>query len=573
MVVVIGVLLSLPALGVGFMHDDFLHRLTLEGAIAEYDRGPHELYDFSGEDRTIIPRGIELGHLPWFTDPGLRLRFFRPLSSLLLALDDALFGRAALPAHLHSLLWFVLIAIVAAAILRRALSPTGATVATAIYAFAGAHAMTTSWLASRHTLVGACFGAICVWAHLRWRSERWRAGAVLAPVALVLGMLSSETALGAVVFVALYELVVSREASRERALAALPTVALGLAHLAFYALAGYGTKNSGSYLSPFDDPLAFAEAIVTRGPLLVAESFGAFPVLVARLDPALSVLLPIYGVLAVAGCAILIRSARAELEDGEGRHLLWLGSASILCLAPMVGGVLGPRLLPLALIGSSAVVGSAIVVAWRRARSRSALPPIVLRASAIVLVLLHFVLSPLVRVSLPAFLGTIADAERTLAERADLSECPPSAHAYLLTGADPALSLYAGQALLVYTPEKAARLSELRVLSMAAEGQELAVQSDDRFELAVLDWREPNLFERVYRADPLAPGDRVSLRELTVTVEEVSAGAWTKASFEVEGGLVSSCFLVWRGGRLVSMAPPGPGERRTIAHELGPMGL
>src|SRR5690606_33231778 len=149
---------------------------------------------------------------------------------------------------------------------------------------AGAHAMITAWLAARHTLVGATFGAICVLAHLRARHEGWRPGAVLAPLALLAGMLASETSLGAVVFVALYEAIARRDDRKRRARAALPAVSLGLAYVAFYALAGFGTKNSGSYLSPLDDPLAYAEAVVTRGPVLVAEMFSAIPTLATAID-------------------------------------------------------------------------------------------------------------------------------------------------------------------------------------------------------------------------------------------------------------------------------------------------
>ncbi|MCZ7680897.1 MAG: hypothetical protein M5U28_19800 [Sandaracinaceae bacterium] len=400
----IGVLATLPALGVGFVHDDLLHRLVLEDRVAEYERGPHELYDFTGADPAATAEMIEAGYFPWFTDPALRIRFFRPLSSLLLALDSALFGRASLPAHLHSLLWFVLIALVAAAIFRRTLSPRGATLATLVYALAGAHADTTAWLAARHTLVGAAFGAVAVWAHIARRSEgseRIEAGAIIAPLALLAGMLASETALGAVVFIALFELLVSRGPLRARALAALPTLTLGLAHLVFYVLAGYGTKNSAAYISPFDDPLAFVGAVFARGALLVAELYGALPSLISSIAEPLGLPGAVYGALAAAGCALLVYRGRDRLAEGEDRRLLWLGASSVVCLAPMVGGVLGGRLLPLALVGSSAVVGTAIALAFELASKSPLARRLAFAASGLALVLLHFVLAPLLRVGVP----------------------------------------------------------------------------------------------------------------------------------------------------------------------------
>ncbi len=567
--VLLGALATLPALRVGLLHDDLMHRTFLDG-VPGYRLAPHQLYDFTTADPEAVQRMIDHGYMPWFADPRLALRFFRPLSSLLLTSDDALFGQAALPAHVHSLLWFALIAIVAAAIFRRTLRPTSATVATLVFALAGAHAMTTAWLAARHTLVGASFGALVVWAHLRWRQDRWRPGAFLAPLFLIGGMLASETALGSVVFVALYELIVPRERMARRALHALPVFALGLAHLAFYALAGYGTRHSGTYISPFADPLAFAEAIVIRGPLLIGELYGAAPVMIAAMVEQLALPVAIYGLVMLAGCALVLY--RAKLPSIERRRLLWLGSASVVCLAPMVGGVLGPRLLALATIGSAAVVGAAIVEGFRAARSMRGLARVGVTVGVMVLVSLHLGFAPLVRTSLPGLLAGMSDAERQLALDADLSACPQGAMGYVLTGADPVLSLYAAPSLHFYTPQKAARLRAVSVVSMAEEAQELRTVGD-RVELAIIEPRTANLFERVYRDEPMRAGDRVEAGELRVTVLDVEDGWPTRVAMENARGWESACFLVWQGGRLRSMPPPDPGEVRVIAHELGPMGL
>jgi hypothetical protein len=278
----------------------------------------------------------------------------------------------------------------------------------------------------------------------------------------------------------------------------------------------------------------------------------------------------IYGALAAGSCALALYFGRDRLGAGEGRALLWLGASSVVCLVPMVGGVVGGRLLPLSLVGSAAVVGAAIVVAFELASKRR----LAFGALGVVLVFLHLGLSPLVRVSMPSFLATVGEAERELARRADASGCREGSLGYLLTGADPVLSLYAAPALLYYEPEKAAWLSRLRVLSMAPHAQELTVTGTDRFELRVLDApREANLFETVYRAAPLAPGHRVRAGELAATVLEVERGLPTHVAFEVEGGLDAICFLTWRDGKLAALPTPDPGHPRSLPHELGPMGM
>ena len=89
-------LLVLPALRAGFSFDDFLQRLVLEGKAPELGLGPASLYDFGG-GALRAQDWVERGYVPWHTDPQLSIRFFRPLGSLSIALDQALFGRAVLP--------------------------------------------------------------------------------------------------------------------------------------------------------------------------------------------------------------------------------------------------------------------------------------------------------------------------------------------------------------------------------------------------------------------------------------------------------------------------------------------
>ncbi len=62
--------------------------------------------------------------LPWWAVDGIRLSFFRPLSSALLVLDHAIAGRHPLPYHLHSIAWYVLAALAAALFFRRPVAGT-----------------------------------------------------------------------------------------------------------------------------------------------------------------------------------------------------------------------------------------------------------------------------------------------------------------------------------------------------------------------------------------------------------------------------------------------------------------
>ncbi len=572
-VAVVGLLAALPGLAVGFVHDDLLQRLALEGALPDYLPGPFRLFDFTWGGRAQVEHMIAVGQLPWFSSPGLALRFFRPLSSLTLAVDSWAAGRSALAAHLHSLAWLALLLGTAVALFRRWLPPRAAFWASIVYALAGGHAMTAGWLSARHGLVAAAFGALALIAHARWRDEGWRPGAWLAPLALAAGLAASEVALGAVAFWAIDEAVARRGPARERALAALPALGLAAAHLVFYARGGYGTRASGAYVSPFDDPPAFVAAAATRVPILLAEVYAALPSMVAAAVEPLALPMAAIGAIGALGVGLALWARRSEFDAAQGRRLLALGLGSVGAILPAAGGIVGGRSLPLASIGGAALVGALIASALGRVRALRGAPRLGWGALVALLLFLHVGLSALGRVAMPLSFRKGGEDERISAERAEIDACPAGGTVYVLTGSDPVNSLYAGPSLLFYQRERLARFEGLRVLSMAPNDHRLRGLGGGAFELETVGPRRSNLFERVYRAEPLRAGDEVRAGELSARVLGVEGGLPTRVEFRVEGGLGRACFLAWRGGRLARVAAPEAGVTLDVPFEPGPMGL
>jgi hypothetical protein len=564
---------SLPGLAVGFLHDDLLQRLSLEGAIPDYQPGPFRLFDFTWGGESQVAHMIAEGRLPWFSDPGLALRFFRPFSSLSLALDSWLFGRSALAAHLHSLAWFLLLVVLAGALLRRWLAPREAWWASLVFALAGGHSMTTAWLSARHGLLGASFGALALLAHARRRDEGWRPGAWLAPLALVAGLLSSEVALGAVAFWVIDEAIARRGPTRERALAALPPLAIASVYLVFYGLARYGTRNSGAYISPFDAPVAFLAAVCVRVPILLAEVYAALPSAVGAAAAAAETPLAIVGALSAIGVALALHARRDAFDDERKRRLLALGLSTVGALVPAAGGIVGGRVLPLASIGGAALIGCLIASALGQVRSLRGFAKLRWGALVALLFLLHFGLSPLVRLGLPLVFRQHAEDERTFADLAEIDACPPDGSAFVITGSDPVNALYAAPSLRFYRPERITRLRRVRVLSMAPNAHRLRGLGGGAFELETVGPRTSNLFELIYRDSPVRVGDEVHAGELSAHVLAAESGLPSKVSFRVEGGLAHACFLAWRGGKLAHVATPEAGVSLEVPHEPGPMGM
>ena len=98
---------------------------------------------------------------------------------------------------------------------------------------------------------------------------------------------------------------------------------------------------------------------------------AAVPSIIAgTLPPAGERILAALGALITLGVASLTWRCRAELGPELSRRLGWLGLASLASLIPMAGGFIGGRMLPLASVGSAAVIGSTLDALWRLARAR-----------------------------------------------------------------------------------------------------------------------------------------------------------------------------------------------------------
>jgi hypothetical protein len=572
-------LASLPGLFVGFASDDLSQRLMLEGRVPGYTGGWLGLYDFTPRSLPAAAL-IEQGLFPWFTDPTLALRFFRPLSSATLALDHVLFGRHALLAHLHSLLWLMLLVGVAARLYQRWFSARPALLAALVFALSGVLAIPVSWLASRHTLVAASFGVLALWAWLRFREDHFKPGLALALLALVAGLMASESGLVAVSLLGSYELG-TRGLRRGGPTAAL-FLGLGLVYVITYAAFGYGARAGGFYVSPFDSPGAYLTAVLLGVPALSAELLLGLPSILAGIGgrPTQFVFAAL-GLAAAASTCFLLRALANSWAAGTRRVLTWLSLGALVSLVALVGAPVSGRVLPLPLLASAALAGHAISGCWSAARGSLGSPGSAGHKrwwGAFGLVaFFQLGVSPLVRLSFPSQFMKMGDQQQQIAREADVGACASGGSLYLVNGSDPNLTLYAAAALLFYTPEKAGA-ERLRVLSMAPQAQRLTRTAPGVLRLDVLDPpRRSNPFEQLFRGPehPLRAGQRVQLAELAVQVDEASDGAFTRASFSFPGTLDSrrSCLLIWRHGQLENLPLPGVGESVRIEHEPGPMGL
>ena len=569
---------SLPVLWVGFSSDDLTHRLLLEGKVPGYTRGWLGLYDFTPPELPASAM-VEQGLFPWFTAPDFSLRFLRPLSSFTLGVDNFLFGRNAVAAHAHSVLWMLVIAAAAAALFRRWLEPGAARLAGIIFGVSGVFAIPVAWLASRHTLVGGAFGALSLLAWQRYRDSGARRDIVLSQLALVLSLLSSESGLVTVALIAGLE--IAAQGLRRGLTRALGPIVVAVVYVLAYAALGYGARGTTFYLSPFQNPLDYLVAALLGVPALGAELLLGLPSIFAGLGgtPAL-VTFAVLGAGTATSVYFLYRSFGDDVRPEARRTLGGLALGATLGMVALVGAPVSGRVLPLPAIAAAALAGQALATCWSRARGTSGAPVRDRKpwyAAAAAIAVFQLLMSPSMRLLLPPQMNASGRMQEKIAREADVGPCSGGGSIYLINGSDPTLALYAASSLLFYTPEKA-KAEHFRVLSMAPQPQRLSRVAPDAVELVVPGTRSTeNPFENLFRgaADPWLPQAEVHTGELGVRVEAAQGNLFTRARFTIAGGIDPGkhCLLAWRNQRLESVPWPGMGESIEIAHQPGPLGL
>jgi hypothetical protein len=543
-------LLGLPSLAGGLALDDLLvhERLTTgSGGLAS-------VYDFIADGPAEVAEKRATGAFPWWTADDLRVRFFRPLTAATLAFDVRVSG-APWWMHLHSVLWSVLLAVAAGAVIRVTMRRCGEApwiggLALLLFVLDDAHAASVGWISARHGVLGATFAVAALLAHMRWRGAGWTAGALLGPAALAVGLLASETALGALAYLTAHALTLeASDGWRARVLPLAPYLVVTAIWYAVYRLLGHGAAGCGMYIDPGADPLAFAGAALLHAPLLLMAQLGLpgvvelLPFVPGALGPA-SVLAWV-GLLA---CAWVLR----PVLRGSAAARFW-AVGMVLATLPVAGALPGDRNLLLVGLGGAGLVAAAISTLHSDLR-----PGRLLRALAWVWLLVHGLLAALLvgpRMLAPAALqATITRAAERLPEPAELRpvllvQAPGdlfTLYTPAIRGAGGVHVLYAGSGALTLERHDA------RTLVLRPAGGWFAAPGD-----------------RIFRAAdrPIHAGERFTLPAATSTVLEVDADGRPLA-LEIRGDEPLDAgplrWMAWTDGGPAPLALPGVGESRTL---------
>jgi hypothetical protein len=524
----LGTLLMLPALGVGYVMDDFVHLAALDDSAPRILRhAPHELYRFMPDDPRWRETALELGGLPWYIEPDLHGALLRPLAALTIAFDIAAFpGRPAL-AHLHSLLWFLALALVVARVYAR-LIPVAwvAALAALLFAVEDAHAHAVAWIANRHALISMTFGAAALLAHIRWRRDRSLVAAALAPASLALGLAAGESALSMTAYLFAFALFLDPGRPLARAASLVPCALVAVAWRVAYDLLGYGTHGMAAYVDPLENPGGYAAALAARLWILLSAQLHGLSADIAAFAPR-ELLAAFAVVAAVLVAAALLAVGPLVRRDPAARFFLVGGLVAAL---PLGATMPGDRvLLPVGLGGfgfvafviarfSTADVGAL----WRRRGAR---------ALGVLFVVAHLVIAPLL-VPLRAWAPALMQESFTSVARS-LDRLGPleGKTVEVLRAPDFAWAcLYSGP---IRIHEKRPGPARLRLLATGVNALSVSRTGERTLLVEVDGGMMTSPLDDVVRESAFAVGERVELSDLTVTVTAVTADG-RPAAFRVD---------------------------------------
>lgn len=534
-----------PSLRVGFHFDDWWQLVVARGV--PFRDALLNMFVFAGPGGAPVPC--------WWADPDLKLAFFRPLSSLLVLLDDALFGDTAALWHLHQIAWWVVLVLLVRGVHKAALPRRAGVVSAAVFALDDAHLFPIAWLANRNSLVSSVFGLIALIAHARWRRDGDRRVIAAEVAAWALAFAGGEGALAMLGYVVAWEALAAMDDRRTRARALLPALGVFLGWAVMYKALGYGTSGSGSYHDPLNDPLGWVLDAPVRLFALLGQLLGRAPVDTWFIAPHLWWWPIAVGVVSVPVWVWLLRTY-ARLEPARWYGIRWLLAGAALSMLPLLSTFPSSRLLLAPTIGTSAVIGALVDHVWRTRKTAEA-PPLAHRVVVAFMAFGAFVAAPISLAVQTEVLRQYARFFYDTAQQADLGGADQIS--VVLYAPDPSMMVY--MPAVHYLDGKPPH--PWAVLSMAPYRHVFHRVSDTVLDVEIVGGHLMGTeWEKLFRRRPLPVGDVVPWGDATVEVLAADGTGPTRLRLRSSRSLDDPgvAWLAYVDGRLAPTALPGVGE-------------
>jgi hypothetical protein len=561
-------LLSIPALWGGLSGDDYIHRYKLLGlpSIGTETNIYLDLFRFFPGDPEGTQDLADIGFLPWWRHPEIRAAFLRPVTAATHVLDYTFWPDNVILQHLHSLLWYAL-AVGAITLVYRKLFPSAVTAGLASLMFLAedAHALPAGWLANRNALLALVFGGLALLLHIRWRRDGRRRELILALLSLGVGLICSESALGALAYIVAYELTLERGPWLRRMGALLPYGVLVLAWRAIHIALGFGARGSGLYVDPAREPLDFAIAVFERGPILFLSQWAQISVdFYIALPRYLQIGLTVSGIAVAVAVVLLFYRLLRDIPVAR----FW-GLGLVLALIPQCAAFPMTRLLIFVGVGAFGLLATQVEnLGWLDG------PPVerrgrLVRAGTGLLLALHLALAIPAK---PVFVALIAPALDILEGNAASapSDETVAEQSVVFVNSNEFLAIYLPVIRFVeggVAPKRIAQLFPMLASPTLTRVGERTINL--RSEKGFLN-RD---FETLCRSPalPFEVGDCIETKDFVVRVTEVtSEGRPSAASFQFHLPLDDDSlrWLYWKDGALREFRLPEVGESVVVEATL-----
>ncbi len=420
-ILILAVVLYLPFLFSGFFQDDHGHRLAYSpGAYEKLNvpeevmrNGPLNLYGFSWDSSRRFELLQEKGFTPWWASESIKTNFLRPLSSLTLAFDYSLWRETPFLMHVHSLLWFCLL-IVLAHRLYRTVSGSALVAGLSILLLVVDDVFTgpAGWISNRHAVIAMVFGVLSLWLYHQGTAQKKWSSLAGAYGAFVLALLASEMGLVILSYLFACAAVLDRDALLGRIKRFTPFLVIVIAWRLVYTALGYGAQGTQLYIDPILNPVGFLAELLTRYPLLLFSAAG-LPVadMLLAFSPQAATTAAVVSLFALG---LLVLSVYPVLKAHRTSAFWVIGLLG--AIVPLVSGIPGNRNLGLVSLGVMGLAGQLFVdlAAMKKAEAPARLQVILLKIAAPVLLVLYLVISPLLVVSNPAITRAMSKTQASV---------------------------------------------------------------------------------------------------------------------------------------------------------------
>ncbi len=558
----LALLLGLPSLWVGLQLDDFFHwglvNQRSEVLLTESPLSFYGLFSFLDGNPQRVTDLMNLGLIPWWTNPEVEYAFWRPLTELTHVIDYSLWPQSPALMHVHSLLYFALMLWFGFRLFSAMQGESSAWLwAVFLFALSYSHGVPVGWLANRNSVLAVLFMGLTLFAHHQARSQN-QFTSVSANLFFLMGLLCGEVAVSTGTYLFAYALCYERGQIKGRALSLLPYIIIGIIWLALRGAMGYGASGSGHYLDPLQTPWLFLQALVARGLDLIGGLLWVIP-------PELGSALPegrrwLYLLL-----TLLLLIVAWPLLKQDRRARFWLLGA-LLCLLPVASTIPHSRLLIAASLGAAGFLGL-LISAWRNQQLANVGPVKVI--TPVLLGVLLFLQLGLSALLLPLEMVSMRLAGDSLinqgAKSWALADIPSHAAPILI---NPPLSSAGGYINGVRDYEGLPVTNKTWLLASGTRALTIQIIDDHTLEIA----SEQGLYDAKQEGmlrGPQAPfqvGDAVKLAGMTVNIMSVEEGVPTRAHFQFQQPINSDAydFFHWNSGQVARCQLPDTSHRLTL---------